>query len=75
MWYTILWFGKTKSKITKRLSVHLRDNVCGKSVGMYEISGYHHCEEEDECVQGDHPDNGGHKHLWNIGKFLPDCMA
>jgi hypothetical protein len=21
------------------------------------------------------PDDGGSKHLWNVGKFLPDSMA
>jgi hypothetical protein len=27
------------------------------------------------CLQGDHPDDGGNKHVWNIGQLLPDYTA
>jgi hypothetical protein len=40
-----------------------------------EISGSHFGEYEDDCLLGDRPGDGGSKHLWNVGKFLPDYTA
>jgi hypothetical protein len=42
------------------------------------ISGSHGGEYEDGCLLGCcriRPDDGGRKHLWNVGKFLPDYVA
>jgi hypothetical protein len=38
--------------------------------GQYEVSSCHGGEYEQDCHQG--PDDGGSKHLWNVGKFLPE---
>jgi hypothetical protein len=40
-----------------------------------EIWGSHGGEYEDDCLQGDHPDDGGSKNLRNVGKLLPDYTA
>jgi hypothetical protein len=34
---------------------------------VFSMSGVH--------LQGDLPDDGGSKHLWNVGKLLADYMA
>jgi hypothetical protein len=53
-----------------------------------EISGPHGGEYEDDCLLGycamkcgrrlptfQGPDDGDSKHLWNVGKFIPDYMV
>jgi hypothetical protein len=41
-----------------------------------EIWGSHGGEYEDGCLLVDEcPDDGGSKHLWNVGKLLPDYTA
>jgi hypothetical protein len=37
----------------------------------------HTCMKMTDCLLGccDRPDDGGSKHLWNVGKFLPDYMT
>jgi hypothetical protein len=51
-----------------------QDGVLHKQYISYEISGSNGGDYEDDCPLGrcDRPDNGGSKHLWNVGKLLPD---
>jgi hypothetical protein len=40
---------------------------------FFEISGSHGSKYVDGCLLGiEYPDVGGSRHLWNVGKLLPD---